>query len=324
MLTGPLHLHELCRIEHHDVRVHMSVSVLEVGQIQPLFSLHDTDRDGGDELSERRGCAGSLREPRAGVGERDTTAGDARRPSAAIGLKHVAIDPDGMLPERHRGHRGTKRATDETLDFLRAAAGAVPLARGPFDGGPRQHGVFRRDPSLSGPLLESRNTGFDRGRAMNQGPSHPDETGSFGVWVGLALENQGTQCGIRPAVRTGHGDAPQEQKLSDRKPAARAPSVRRGIRPSRRPRFARANSRRPSRARLAISPGSAPGGCPHRTARCSRRRKRRQGRALWRPGAITGRPLPLASRRALTSLLSPTSSADPSRLAVSSSSTCPG
>ena len=223
----------------------MSVSILEVGQVQPLFSLHHTDRDGGDELSEGRGNAGSLREPRAGVGERDTTAGDARRASAAIGLEHVAIDSDGVLPERHRGHRGAKRAADETLDFLGAAAGPVPLARRPFDGGPRQHRVLGRDPPLSRSLLESRHAGFNRGRAVNQGPSHSDETRAFGVRVGFTLEDEGTQRGIRPAVRTGHGNAPREQKLSDRRRAAHEPRGRRAIRPNRLPRFARVNSRRP-------------------------------------------------------------------------------
>ena len=57
--------------QHHDVRVHLRVAILEVGQIETLLALHDPDRHGGDQPSERRGDAGPLGQPGAGIRERD-------------------------------------------------------------------------------------------------------------------------------------------------------------------------------------------------------------------------------------------------------------
>ena len=133
VLAGSLHLHESGRIEHHDVRVHLGITVLQIGEIEALLAVDHAHRDRGDELTEGRRHAGLLGQPGARVGQGDAAAGDARRAGAAIGLEHIAVDPDGVLAERHRGHRRPQRAADEPLDLLGPAARAVALARGALE-----------------------------------------------------------------------------------------------------------------------------------------------------------------------------------------------
>ena len=54
--------------------------------------------------------------------QRDPRAGDRCSPRAAIGLDDVAVDRDLPLAERFQIDDSAQRATDQPLDFLRAAA----------------------------------------------------------------------------------------------------------------------------------------------------------------------------------------------------------
>ena len=102
MLPGALHLDVTGRLKHDDVGVHGGIAVFEVREIEPLVAFDHTHRDSRDQAAERRRPAGLRREPGTGVGQRHTAAGDRRGAGAPIGLEHIAVDPDGVLTERHR------------------------------------------------------------------------------------------------------------------------------------------------------------------------------------------------------------------------------
>jgi hypothetical protein len=87
----------------------------------------------------------------AGVVERQPGAGDRCTTRAAVGLQDVAVERDLAFAERLEvGHRA-QRATDQALDFLRAATllALGRLASGTRVRRARQHAVFGGDPALS-------------------------------------------------------------------------------------------------------------------------------------------------------------------------------
>src|SRR5262245_8321982 len=134
--------------------------------------------------------------------ERDTRAGDACCAGPTVGLQHVAVDANGVFAEGHRAHRRAERAADQALDLLTSSAGTVPLPRGPLARRARQHGILGGDPAFAGPLLERRSAGLDTRGAMDQGSAEAYQTGSLGVRIGAALENDRPELVDGAAVRT--------------------------------------------------------------------------------------------------------------------------
>ena len=125
-LGGALHLDELAVAGHHDVHVGLGADVLLVGQVEPRHAVDDADPDRGHRAGQRL----ARRAPRPtqvghGVGEGDVRPGDRRGAGAAVGLEHVAVEHDRVLPERLVVDHRTQRAADQPGDLVGAAADAA-------------------------------------------------------------------------------------------------------------------------------------------------------------------------------------------------------
>src|SRR5690606_23307964 len=81
-------------------------------------------------------------EPRARPMERDGGPGDGGGARAAVGQDDVAIDGNGMLPQRLEVDRGPERTADEPLDLEGPAADAPAFPGRPGRCRAGEHGVF--------------------------------------------------------------------------------------------------------------------------------------------------------------------------------------
>ena len=133
--------------------------------------------------------------PGDAVGERHPGAGDRGRAGAAVGLDHVAIDGDLAFAERGEIDHRTQGASDQPLDFHRAAAllAGRSLAAGAFGSGARQHAVFGGDPAAPLALEPGRQPLFQAGGHQHMGVAELHETGAFGVFDHAAFERDRAQ-----------------------------------------------------------------------------------------------------------------------------------
>ena len=157
---------------HDDVHVGVAGGVLDVLEVEQRRALDDADRDGGDEVADRRALDRAAREqPGDGVVRGDEGAGDGGGARAAVGLQHVAVERDGALAERGEVEHRAQRAADQALDLLRAAAllAARRLAVAARVGGARQHAVLGGDPALAAAAVVRRHALLDRGGAQHPG-----------------------------------------------------------------------------------------------------------------------------------------------------------
>src|SRR5207248_2619890 len=105
---------------------------------------------GGDKILQGIDGQAALLQPAHSVVQRHAGAGDGGAARAAVGLDHVAIDLYGALAQLLQVDDGAQAATDETLNFLRAAGlfAARRFAPRARVGGAREHAVFRGEPTL--------------------------------------------------------------------------------------------------------------------------------------------------------------------------------
>src|SRR5699024_1948085 len=121
---GALHLDEGAGAGDHDVHVGLGADVLAVLEVQQRPAVHDADADGRDGVGQdRAGCGegGVPLAPGDRVGQGDVGAGDGGGAGAAIGLQDVAVQLDGVLPQRVEVDHGPQGAPDQPGDLVGAA-----------------------------------------------------------------------------------------------------------------------------------------------------------------------------------------------------------
>jgi hypothetical protein len=185
---------------HHDIHVGFAFGVLGVVEVENRHAFVHANGHRRDEIRNRHAREQTAIDQTAhGVVQGDEGAGDARRARAAIGLDDVAVELHGALPERGEVHDGSQTATDEALDFLRAAgllaAGGFPVAA--CVGRAGQHAVLCRDPALALAPQERRDLLLDAGGAENSGVTELHEDGALGVARVVTVDAHGAQfvCG---------------------------------------------------------------------------------------------------------------------------------
>ena len=123
--------------------------------------------------------------------ERHEATGDCGRARAAVRLNDVTVDPDGPFTEGLELGDGSKRPSDQALDFLRASAlfAAARLSRVTRRGGPGQHAVFRGDPPLAGAAEKRGQLVLDTRGADDTGAPRFDEHRALRVFEVVGCEN---------------------------------------------------------------------------------------------------------------------------------------
>src|SRR6185437_699074 len=174
-------------------------------EIEARLAVDDADAHGGDAaLDGRRRETTARHQPRERVAHGDAGAGDRRRARAAVGLQHIAVDLERDLAEPKVIQHRAQAAADESLNLLRAPANLRPLARRARVRGAWQHRVLRGEPAFAASFAPARYALFDACRAQHARRSEGDETGSFGVRRGAAIERDeakvvraasGARCG---------------------------------------------------------------------------------------------------------------------------------
>src|SRR5699024_12024975 len=104
-----------------DVHVGLGLDVLAVLEVQQRPAVDDADADGAHGVGEdpRGGRQrGVLPAPADRVGERDVRAGDRGGAGAAVGLQHVAVELDGVLPQRVEVDDRAQGAADQAGDLV--------------------------------------------------------------------------------------------------------------------------------------------------------------------------------------------------------------
>src|ERR1019366_1492769 len=121
-LARALDLDEAALAGHHDVEVHLSVLVLDVGEVEERHVPEKPRADRGDGVRERALPQPALvnepldREARRDVGSRDR--GGARSP---VGLQDIAVDPERVRAQPVKVDDGAKGPAYQALDLHRAS-----------------------------------------------------------------------------------------------------------------------------------------------------------------------------------------------------------
>ena len=183
-LGRALDFHELAGGGTHHVHVGLRGHVFFVAQVEPGLAVDNADADRGHR-GEQRVALGPLAalEPGHRLGQRDVPAGHRRSAGAAVGLKHVAVDDDGVLAERLVVDAGPQRAADQPGYLLGPAAEAA-LDRLPVVaavGRPRQHRVLGGHPAEPAAAPPARHVLGDARGAQHPGPAELHEHRSLGV-----------------------------------------------------------------------------------------------------------------------------------------------
>jgi hypothetical protein len=134
-------------------------------------------------IARKGGGSGLIRDPALaqqpghGVMGGDEGAGDGRRARAAVGLQHVAVDGDGVLPQRRQVDAGPQRPADQPADLVGAPTDAAfdRLAVRPSVGGGRQHRVLGGQPAQPGAFAPARYALGDARGAHHPGTTELDE-----------------------------------------------------------------------------------------------------------------------------------------------------
>src|SRR6202163_3938906 len=132
----------------------------------------------------------------------DAGAGNRRAARSTVRLKHVAIDADGAFTPLRKIRDGAQAASDETLDFLGAAA-LLPLdgfATHAGVGRARQHSILCREPTAALALEKGRHALFHRGRAQYERLAALDQRRAFGVSRIVTRDREAAQLVGAPAA----------------------------------------------------------------------------------------------------------------------------
>ena len=120
MFTRTLDLHELARFRHHDVHIDLRARVLLIRQIQAHMPVDKTD----GHCSNRR-KQGILRHQALRfqvcqrIGESNICAGNRGSTRTTIRLKDIAIQRNGVLPQRFQIDCSSKRTPHQTGNLMR-------------------------------------------------------------------------------------------------------------------------------------------------------------------------------------------------------------
>ena len=109
--------------------------------------------------------------------------GDGGGARSAVRLQHITVQMDRALAKPGQVKNRPHRATDQTLDFLRAPALLAARGFAVTAGvrGTRQHAVFGRHPAFAAAFFVARHFFFDRCRAQDPGVAKFDQDRSFGM-----------------------------------------------------------------------------------------------------------------------------------------------
>ena len=183
-LGGALHLDEQAAAGGDHVHVGLGADVLLVVEVENRCAVGDPDAHGRHRVDQRVALDDTLRlRPRDGVGHRHVGAGDRGGAGAAVGLQHVAVEHQGVLPQLLGVDHGAQRAADQPRDLVGAAADAAldGLAVRAGVGGARQHRVLGGDPPAALALEPARHALGERGRAEHPGAAELHQDAPLGV-----------------------------------------------------------------------------------------------------------------------------------------------
>src|SRR5687768_16806284 len=153
-LAGPLHFHEPTFAAHYDVHVYFGADIEIIVEIQAGHAIDDSDADSGDAPAHRRRRHVAVGdEPPEGVVNSHACTGDRGGAGSTVSLEDVAVHANGELSEREVIDHGANAPTNESLNFLRAAAELRSLAGRAGSRGAGQHCVLGGDPALTFALL---------------------------------------------------------------------------------------------------------------------------------------------------------------------------
>ena len=130
--------------------------------------------------------------------------GDGGRAGAAVGRQHIAVHPQGPLPQQAEIDHVPERPADEALDLVGApgaAARRLPAAAGM--GGGRQHAVLGGDPALSRSQEKGRDALLQGNRTEHLGAAHAQKHRGIGMGLKVSLHRDRSQL-IRLPVIVSH------------------------------------------------------------------------------------------------------------------------
>ena len=206
--AGALNFDELTLAGHDDVEVHFGVLVFQIRDVEELASGDDADADGGDGIGEGV-VVEFFRVEKFLDGEAggEVGAGDRGGAGAAVGLKNVAVEPEGVLAEFAEVDDGAEGAADEALDLDGAA---VDLAAGDVTGfalvrAVGEHRILGGQPATLDALLlhPGGDAGFDGGGADDACFAVADEDRASGVRCDVRFEGDGAELIVGAAVEAG-------------------------------------------------------------------------------------------------------------------------
>src|SRR5271168_819210 len=123
MLGGGLQFDNLVAGGHDEVHVDVGARIFFVVEIEKNFAVDDAHADRRYEILDRRGRQSSrIDQALQGQAESYERSGDRSGARASVGLDYIAIDPDGAFAQTLQISNRAQRASDQALNFLRAAA----------------------------------------------------------------------------------------------------------------------------------------------------------------------------------------------------------
>ena len=190
LLSG-LQLDHPSVLGHDAVEVRRGLEVLGVIEVEPRDAVDDAAAHRGhvvtygDALDHPR--VFHLLERHVQRGERT---GDRCGARAAVRLQHVAVESDRPLAELAHVDRRPHRASDQSLDLMRAAADASldRLARAPIVRRTREHRIFGGDPSVAAAAPVRRNSVLHARCDPHPSAAHLDQARAFRVHVDAELD----------------------------------------------------------------------------------------------------------------------------------------
>ena len=185
-----------------EIAIRPRLAVLGIVEVEHRLAGIDAAGNGSDVIDDRiAGDRARLDQLVYGQPQRDPAPGDGGAAGAAIGLDHIAIDHDLAFTQSHPVHTGPQCAPDKPLNFL-CSAGLLACRRlAPVAGigRPRQHPVFRRNPTEASALQEGWRLVLHRRGAQNMRVPTFDQTRPFGMFRHPRLDGDGAHLIEFPA-----------------------------------------------------------------------------------------------------------------------------
>lgn len=200
VLCGALHLDEAAVAGLDHVHVRVGAHVLLVGQVQAGEAVDDAHADGADRVGQDRparlwGDQATLSAPGDGVRQGDIGAGHGGGAGAAVGLKHVAVQGDGVLAQGGDVHHPAQGAADQAGDLVRAAPHAAldGLPPGALRASAGEHGVLGGHPALAAALAPAGDALREGGYAQHTGAAELDQHRALAVLGPAAGDGDGAE-----------------------------------------------------------------------------------------------------------------------------------